>query len=354
MLHAHGVVGKARVLAEGLAPAGDLEEGVPLFVGIGQQADVAVLGLERLALGIGHADIGPLACRRIIDIAVHVLDQVEAGHALHHRHLDELTLAGPGVVEHGRQDGLGHEVAAHLVGDQHGQQAWGRIAVGAVEDVRQARGRLDQVVIGRLARVGTVRAIARAMHIDDVGLDRLDGVVVEAQPRQAVVAHRGGEHVAGLDQPAQRLLGFLLAQVEQHRALVAVDGHEDGAEVVRRALGRMAGPAHDVAAPAAPPARELDLDHIGAEVAQHLGRIGPEDHGGHVEDAHALQRAGGFGGERMGLAGHVEAPPVAASAAWVIAYHKSDRARHARRIRSVRRGRGRRVPPRLAALRRKT
>src|SRR6202000_1219627 len=55
-----------------------------------------------------------------------------------------------------------------------------------------------------------------------------------------------------------------------------------------------------VAAVAAAPGRELDLDHIGAEVAQHLGRVGAEDHAGHVEDANALQRAGRLWGERMG------------------------------------------------------
>ncbi len=246
-------------------------------------------------------------------MAVEVLRQVEGGDALEHRHLHELTLAGPLPVEQGRQDGLGHEVSADLVGDQAGQQARGGVAVRPVEDVGHARGRLDQVVIGRLSGVGARRAIAGAVDVDDVRPDRLDRVVVQRQSLQPLVPHRGGEHVGGLDQPPQRLGRLRLAQVQQHRALVAVDGHVDRAKVVRRAVGHVPRPAHDIAPAAPAAARELHLDHVRAQVRQHLGRIGAEHHTGHVDDADALQRAGGFRGQHV-VSRHAQSPELIADA----------------------------------------
>ena len=139
------------------------------------------------------------------------------------------------------------------------------------------------------------------MAVDDVRPDRLHGLVVEIQALQALVAHRGGEDVAGLDQAPQGVRRLFLAQVKQHRALVAVDGQIDRAEIRRGALRHSSAPAHDIAAVAAPPARELHLDHVRAQVAQHLGGVGAEDHAGHVEDTHALQRPSGFALQFAGL-----------------------------------------------------
>ena len=138
MLGAGGVVGEAGVVGDGLAPAGDGEELVPLLVRVGQEADVAVGGLERLAVRIDHPRIAPLADGRLEAVVVEMLDQQEAGHALQHRHLDELALAGARPVQQGRGHGLGHEQAGDLVGHQGRQDTRRGIAVGARQDVGQA------------------------------------------------------------------------------------------------------------------------------------------------------------------------------------------------------------------------
>jgi len=86
-----------------------------------------------------------------------------------------------------------------------------------------------------------------------------------------------------------------LLNVEHHAALVAIDLQVDRthAGTAHRAAG-----AHDVAR------RRLDLDHVRAVVAEDLGRERPHQHGRHVDDAHALERAAGLCA-LVGLSGHV-------------------------------------------------
>ncbi len=118
------------------------------------------------------------------------------------------------------------------------------------------------------------------MGVDDVGPDGGDVLVGEPEPREAVVADGGGEDVAAGDQFAQHGPGLFALQVELNRALVTVDGQEDGPKVVWRAVRHVAGPAHDIAG------RVLDLDHLAALVGQDLGGVCAEDHAGEIEDPH--------------------------------------------------------------------
>jgi hypothetical protein len=73
------------------------------------------------------------------------------------------------------------------------------------------------------------------------------------------------------------------AEVERDAPLVAVDGEERGALPVRQPVSR--GLAGGVAA-----AHRLDLDHVGAEIAEQLAAEGPGHHLGEVDDRQMRQR----------------------------------------------------------------
>ncbi len=103
---------------------------------------MAVPGRAGPAVGGGDARVGPLAGRRLEDVAEEVLGQVEARHAFRHRHLDELALPGALAVEQGGQDRLTHEQAGHPVGEQRRQRARLGRAVGARQQVGKAAGGL--------------------------------------------------------------------------------------------------------------------------------------------------------------------------------------------------------------------
>src|SRR3989442_2723315 len=136
----------------------------------------------------------------------------------------------------------------------------------------------DGVVAGA-ARVRPGLAEAGHGSIDDGGGGGAHGSVADSQP----VRHAGQEVLDDdVGAPGQlehdaRALGLL--KVGGQRPLVAVDGREDGAHA-----GTAAPVAQIVAAP-----RPLDLDDVGAEVAQEHRAVGPGDDAREVEDAKASQ-----------------------------------------------------------------
>ena len=75
-------------------------------------------------------------------------------------------------------------------------------------------------------------------------------------------------------------------QVQREAALVAVDRHELSAHA---AVTELAGIAPGVAG------QRLDLDDLGAPVAQHLRGVGTEQNAGEVEHLDAGERTGGLG-----------------------------------------------------------
>ncbi len=83
---------------------------------------------------------------------------------------------------------------------------------------------------------------------------------------------------------SQDFLPFGRLQVQGEALLVAVDGEE-----VRRLAAHERRPAARVVALAG----LLDLDHLGAHVAQRHGAEGPGEHAGEVDDPHAGQRRTG-------------------------------------------------------------
>ena len=150
-------------------------------------------------------------------------------------------------------------------------------------DAHQPAHRLqDRVVAGaRRVRPGLAEAGHRA--IDDAGVDRLDRFVIEPvalEIADLVVLHH---HVAGFGQLADDVLAFGRGDVDGDRLLVAVGAEVERVVVVRLALGvfqvRRAEGAGVVAAAGA-----FDLDHLGAEIGQHLRRQRARKHPRQVEN----------------------------------------------------------------------
>ena len=139
----------------------------------------------------------------------------------------------------------------------------------------------DGVVAG-LARERAGLAEAGDRGVDHRGVHRPDRRVAEAEP----LRHPGQEvlddHVGAPGQLEDEPCALGLLQIDRDPALVAVHRREGGAHLAVAPEG-----AHVVAA-----AGPLDLDHVGAQVAQEGRRVGPRDHAGEIEDADALEHGG--------------------------------------------------------------
>ena len=137
-------------------------------------------------------------------------------------------------------------------------------------------------------------------------LDRRDDhariELVDVLPGEAHAVERAGrkvlhQHVAVPDQALDDLLALRVLAVDGDRALVAVE-HREIEAVGAFHVAQL--PARDVA-----DAGPLDLDHVGAHVAEELRAGRSRLHVGEVEDLHAVERLAGLA-ER--LAGGLREP----------------------------------------------
>jgi hypothetical protein len=116
------------------------------------------------------------------------------------------------------------------------------------------------------------------------GVQRAQHLVAHAPAFERAGAEVLDQHVGLGDEPARDVLALGAAQVERERALVArlhLPPH-------RGAVLQQAPVAQRVAA-----AGRFDLDDVGAEFAERLAGEGPGDELAHLDDAQALQGAGG-------------------------------------------------------------
>ena len=119
------------------------------------------------------------------------------------------------------------------------------------------------------------------------GLRSRSVVAVEAPRGHQAGAEGLDQHVGALAERARELAVAVVREVERDRALVAVEP-----EVVGRivAVPRRAPGARVVAAAGA-----LDLDHVGAEVAERHRRERAREHAREVGDEQPVERSGGVG-----------------------------------------------------------
>ena len=148
--------------------------------------------------------------------------------------------------------------------------------------MRDTAFRLNCIVISRLVGIGSAAAVAIAIGVDNVRLDRGYRRIIKAQPRDCFRAHGVDEDVSTGDHLPQRFFAVGAFDIEHDTALTAV--HVD--EYARHARH---WPGRDVADIIA--ARCLHLDHIGAHVRHDLRRIGSENHTSQVNNANASQWA---------------------------------------------------------------
>jgi len=117
------LAGCERVLIEEARIAKQFEYPRPAFVGVSDDAHVAVGGRERLAIGIDLAKIANRSIGRVEGQTAEMLKQHEIGEDLEHRNFNELTLASPHVMDNGGEHRVRPMKTGDLVGDQRGQIA---------------------------------------------------------------------------------------------------------------------------------------------------------------------------------------------------------------------------------------
>ena len=288
-----GAAGEGRKFRIGaqIVAAGGIEEILPLLVVVDDHADVAVRGLVGPPVRRQMPGIAALVERRLIGETAHVIAHHETGHGLEHRDIDALAAAGAVAIDQAGAD-RAHRREPDDAVDQRVRHI-ARHAVGGLRHQRRQRGgALDQIVIGGLCRIGPVLPEAEHAGIDQARVDLRHHVVAELQPRHRLRAHIVDQHVGGLDQPQHGVAPGRLLQVEADRALVAVgvEEHRPHAGMPRRPdLPR------DVAVV------RFHLDDVGAVIAEHLGGIGPHQHGRHVDDLDAFQWSHGSAAPVCGL-----------------------------------------------------
>ena len=244
-----------------------------------QDRDVAVARAIGLAVGRRQPVVAGGAQRRFERRAAELLGHQERDRALEHRRLDAAALAGLRTPRQRRRHRDGEVQATDLVAEDRRQVA--RLAAFVGVECRDARSRLDDVVVRRLAGVRSALVVPGREGVDQAGPQGRETVVVEAEACGRLGTHVMHDDVGTAHEPVEHLAGRGLLQVERNRALVAIE-----AEVARAHGARAARPhgAEQVAL------RRLDLDHVRAEVAQRARRVGPEHDGREIDDPGPAQQ----------------------------------------------------------------
>ncbi|GJE59985.1 hypothetical protein MPOCJGCO_2094 [Methylobacterium trifolii] len=206
----------------------------------------------------------------------------QGGHGVEHGHVDAAALPRALALPQGRQHALRRVEPGHEVGDRGADLR--RRPVRVAGDVHDAGFALEDQVVARPVRVRSGQAEARDAAIDQAGIVLPQPLEAEAEP-----VHRPGpevldHHVGGGGQPQDQVPAGRRLEVDGAALLVPVDRQEVGALAAEE--GRPVG-ARLVA-----PSRLLDLDHVGAEIAELHRREGAGDHPAEVEDSHACQGRG--------------------------------------------------------------
>ncbi len=294
------VVGGEAVVGREPGPADRLAELRPEMLGGDRDDGVAVGGRERL-VGDDVLDPAPHPVRRIAGgkgeqggVAV------ERGLCVQQREVELLAHAvAERALDQRREHGLGGVVARGEVGDRDPDPD--RPAVGLAGDRHHPALGLDHEVVGRAVAVGPPLAVAGDVGINQPRVALGQRGVVEVPLVGLAHPEVVQEHVGAVGQPAEGGPARLGREVERDRALVPVD-----AQVVRRLVGVAVGrgrPATGLVAAV----RALDLDHVGAEVAELHPAERTGEHARGVEHGQPVERSG-VATRRLGLAGHGRPP----------------------------------------------
>ena len=275
----------------------------PVVVVAARDRDPVVVALRRVdvvrrhrgelaVVAVGHA-VAP--CRPAVHREVEQRGPVERDPGFDRRHVDPLPGAGAVAVQQRGEDRHGHEVPAVVVHE--------RVAPARRREIGEPRGRgepADRLGDRAPALVGPVRALvpeAGVRHVDDVGADRPQLVVREAEPGEHAGREVLGDDVGDRDQPADELAAALGAQVDGDAELLDVVVVERAAHVDALAVvDERRHAAQDV-----PPAalhRVFDPDHLRAERGESARRARARELTREVADAEVRERGRRHDGSR--------------------------------------------------------
>ena len=227
----------------------------------GGDVDVAVGRRERAHRHDGRMLVADLARHFVVDQPARGLEVHEADHRLEERRVHPLTPTGAVACDQRGEHALRQDRAGRGVGDRdpHARRTGAR----RTGDAHHAAEALCDLIDARAIRVRAVLTESGDARVDEARVHGPERVGIDAEP----VLHGGAEvldeHVGLLDEAEEHGVTLLGGQIDDHRALVAVEV---------RAVGTAGCERHRAA-------RGLHLDDVGAEVGKlpHAGGAGPGD-----------------------------------------------------------------------------
>ena len=176
-----------------------------------------------------------------------------------------------------------HRGQHRAVGVHHITPGGARVAAGAPGCPGQSAHGLRQQVLPWPIPVWSIRTVARAGAVDQPAIPAAHLFVAEAELLHGARPEILEEHVGRGHQPLDHRLGSGMLQVRGEAALVAIQREEE----------RVHAPdpvevEHPILIAAADP---LDLDDIGAKVAEHLRAVRPLHEAGKVQHPYAVECA---------------------------------------------------------------
>ena len=265
-----------------MSVAGGFKKSHPSIIHVGRKGDVSVFGAHRLAGGIELAlVIAGAGGGRHEAVVAQMLEGVETHHRFEHRHLDELAFAGAQLVNDRSENAIDRMQSRDFVGDRGRHEPGLRIAVCHRQQLGQAGGGLNDVVIGLQAGIRATLIEAGAVHIDDVRANPANRLIPQAGSLDGIGTDVVDEHIAHLDQAAHRLATGLALEIPVDGSFAAIQAHEDRAHA--RCGRRIADQSRGIAFSG------FELDDFGAEIGEGLGAIRSEEHRGEIGDADSFE-----------------------------------------------------------------
>ena len=266
---------------------GDRAEPLPEGVVADRHDDVPVGGLEALVGregGMVVAAADRLFSRNQVSLR---LVAERRHHGVEERHVHPAAAAVALPREECGEDARTRHHPGADVGERR-PQLGGRPLRGSREAHPAGLALHDGVVAG-LRRKRPVLSVGGDRAPDEPGMAALHVLGSKPQPRQRPGPEVLDERVAFRDEAGERCRALLGLEVQDHALLAPVDREEVGG--LAAAEGRSPGAG-------VVPARRFDLDHLGAEVGQHHGGVGPGQDPGEIQNPDSRQ-----GGSPAGRAG---------------------------------------------------
>ncbi len=209
------------------------------------------------------------------------------------RQIDVLPLPGPlAMGERGQDRGRGIEPGQH-VGQRHAHflRPGARLPLAPPGHAHQPAHALDQEIVARPRRIRAGLAETCDRAIDQPRVLRPQRRLVEPIGGQPADLEVLDQHVALGGERLDQALPLRTREIDRHRPLVAI-----GTEIIGGVAGVPAGRVLDIGRPpdagVVAGAGPLDLEHVGAVVAEQLPGPGPGEDAGKIEHLQVRQRSG--------------------------------------------------------------